>query len=88
MLGNGDGTFQAPVQYTAGNEPISVAIEDFNGDGKPDLAVANSGANQVLNMLGGVSILGCCGSRPRRCVSARWRLSFCRGMRLHRVVVI
>jgi hypothetical protein len=43
LLGNGDGTFQAPVNYAAGRSPVSVAVGDFNGDGKPDLAVANTG---------------------------------------------
>ena len=41
LLGKGDGTFQAPVKYTVGNTPRSVAVGDFNGDGKADLAVAN-----------------------------------------------
>jgi len=49
LLGNGDGTFQAPVNYAAGSGPYSVAVGDFDGDGKPDLAVADAG--------GGVSVL-------------------------------
>jgi len=36
LLGNGDGTFQAAVNYGAGSDPVSVAVGDFNGDGKPD----------------------------------------------------
>src|SRR5207244_13319244 len=32
--------------------PASVAIEDFNLDGKPDLAVANSNSNDVKILLG------------------------------------
>src|SRR5512140_1121598 len=35
------GTFVAAVPYGAGTNPIAVAIGDFNGDGKADLAVAN-----------------------------------------------
>ena len=46
LLGNGDGTFQAPVNYTAGSRSASVAVADFNGDGKPDLVVANYGRQQ------------------------------------------
>jgi hypothetical protein len=30
-----------------GSFPYSVAVGDFNGDGKPDLAVANSDSNNV-----------------------------------------
>ena len=39
LLGNGDGTFQLPVRYPVGLNPISVAVSDVNGDGKPDLLV-------------------------------------------------
>ena len=37
--------FQAQLNYAAGTNPISVAIADINGDGKPDLAVANYGGD-------------------------------------------
>src|SRR6267143_1490081 len=45
LLGNGDGSFQDPVTYVVGSGlsfPISVIAGDFNGDGFPDLAVANA----------------------------------------------
>jgi hypothetical protein len=37
LLGNGDGTLQAPVSST-NTLAIAVAVGDFNADGKPDLA--------------------------------------------------
>jgi hypothetical protein len=42
MLGNGNGTFQAPVNYSAGNYPNRVAIGDVNADGRYDLVIPNS----------------------------------------------
>src|SRR2546428_725842 len=45
LLGNGDGTFQTAVSYGAGSDPGSVTVADFNGDGKPDGAVANQGSD-------------------------------------------
>jgi hypothetical protein len=54
LLGNGDGTFQHAVTYPAGTFfPECVAVGDFNGDGVPDLAVANAGTQYA----GTVSIL-------------------------------
>ena len=50
LLGNGDGTFQAAVDFGAAGGPLlfSVAVGDFNGDGMPDLAVASGGGVSVL----------------------------------------
>ncbi|MBL8636849.1 MAG: VCBS repeat-containing protein, partial [Myxococcales bacterium] len=47
LLGNGMGGFGAATNFSAGMGPRSVAVGDFNGDNKPDLAVANSGSNNV-----------------------------------------
>jgi hypothetical protein len=44
LLGNGNGTFQAQQNFAAGYSPHSVAVADVNGDGKPDLIVANTGS--------------------------------------------
>jgi hypothetical protein len=42
LLGNGDGTFQTAVAYgSGGDQAVSVVVADVNGDGKPDLVVAN-----------------------------------------------
>jgi len=55
FLGNGDGTLQAPQFYHVGNgfgEAYDVKVGDFNGDGKPDLVVANNGTSNVSVFLG------------------------------------
>jgi len=52
LLGNGDGTFQTGVDYTALPGTDSIAVGDFNGDGRLDLAVANVGSNGVSVLLG------------------------------------
>jgi hypothetical protein len=54
LLGNGDGTFQAAVNYGSGLDTESVAVADVNGDGKPDLLVANecSSANCTNGSVG------------------------------------
>jgi hypothetical protein len=41
LLGIGDGTFTTNNGYGAGTNPFAVAIGDFNGDTRPDVAVAN-----------------------------------------------
>ncbi len=47
LLGNGNGTFQPPVIYGSGGfDAYSIAVGDVNGDGKPDLLVANEASNE------------------------------------------
>ena len=42
LLGDGDGTFQAALNYDTGAlQSEAVAVADVNGDGEPDLIVAN-----------------------------------------------
>jgi hypothetical protein len=48
LLGNGDGTLQAPVNYTVGIMPVEVLAEDLNGDGILDLVVASSSDASLL----------------------------------------
>jgi len=52
LLGNGNGTFQTQQIFDTGNRPASVAVADANGDGKPDLIVANYSSNSVSVLLG------------------------------------
>lgn len=52
FLGNGDGTFQAPVNTAVGTLPSSVAVGDFHVDGKLDLAVANTGDGTISVLFG------------------------------------
>jgi hypothetical protein len=47
LKGKGDGTFQAAIECPVGSDPESVCSADFDGDGKPDLAVANYYSNNV-----------------------------------------
>ena len=55
LLGNGDGTFQPPVDYAVGSitsgedGPVAIAVADFNNDGRLDLAVVNEEASTLLN---------------------------------------
>ena len=38
--------------FPVGTTPVSVAVGDFNGDGKLDFAVANESSNNVTVLLG------------------------------------
>lgn len=51
LLGNGDGTFQDAVTYSAGDKATGIAAGDVDGDGLPDLVVANSTAGDVSVLL-------------------------------------
>src|SRR5215831_1915448 len=64
LLGTGTGTFGVATNFAVGttecqgvncNGPFSVAVGDFNGDGKPDLAVANDDSNDVWVLLNSTS---------------------------------
>jgi len=51
LLGNGDGTFQRPANYSAPGPATAVVVGEFNGDGKTDVAVA---AASLSILLGGL----------------------------------
>ena len=44
--------FLPAANYSVGGKPLSVVAGDFNGDGKLDLAIANSADNTVVVLLG------------------------------------
>ena len=54
MLGNNGGVYtNAPNSpLPVGQNPISIVTADFNGDGIPDLAVANNSNSNVTVLLG------------------------------------
>ena len=54
LLGNGMGDFTQPASSPVGvgGSPSSVAVGDFNLDGKPDLATANNDSSNVTILLG------------------------------------
>lgn len=51
LLGRGDGTFSPAVNYYFGQTPGPIAVADFNGDGYPDLAVADLGSSVFYVLL-------------------------------------
>ncbi len=52
LLGNGDGTFQAHVDYAVDAVPMGLTTGDFNSDGILDLAVTNKTSNEISILLG------------------------------------
>ena len=52
LIGNGDGTFQAPVTYATGSAPTATFAGDFNGDGFQDIFLSNANDGTISVLLG------------------------------------
>jgi hypothetical protein len=52
FLNNGNGTFQAPVSFAPTGIGDPLVLADFNGDGRPDVVVANRSTNHFSLFLG------------------------------------
>jgi len=52
LLGNGDGTFQSPQRYSGMEEPLAIAIGDFNRDKQLDLAITDYEFNTIVILQG------------------------------------
>ncbi len=64
LLNNGSGGFNEPAgsPVAVGTRPQSVAVADFNLDGKPDFATANLNSNNVTIQLNTCAALPCSGT--------------------------
>lgn len=52
------GQFSSPTSVPVGDNPVAITVADVNGDGVPDLLVANHGSNDVSVLIGTVSNTG------------------------------
>jgi hypothetical protein len=51
LLGKGDGTFASELDWYADAYPLSLAVSDLNGDGMPDIVVANAYSDDITVLL-------------------------------------
>src|SRR5206468_5970556 len=52
LLGNGDGTFQAPVRYSTGNNVFNLIVRDVNHDGILDIVTTDNLSGSINVLLG------------------------------------
>ena len=52
LLGNGVGGFERERRFAVGTAPSWVTVADANGDGAPDLVIANNGSDDVTILVG------------------------------------
>ena len=52
LLGLGNGFFQPPLASSVETNPTFVVVGDFNLDGKPDLAAANTASGTISVLMG------------------------------------
>src|SRR5262249_32136542 len=67
LLGNGDGTFRAPITFPA-VFPFSLVVADFNGDVAPDLVFAYGSTDVIAAFLntGGAKVTTTSSVNPSR----------------------
>jgi len=58
FIGNGDGSFHSPVNYSVGVNPQMLTVADVNGDGASDLIVANECAQPACTTSSVMVLLG------------------------------
>ncbi|HZE69176.1 MAG TPA: FG-GAP-like repeat-containing protein, partial [Pyrinomonadaceae bacterium] len=54
LLGDGNGNFSSANNYVVDVNPLAMTLNDFNGDGIPDVVTANSNINVTISVLLGV----------------------------------
>jgi hypothetical protein len=64
LLGNGDGTLQAPLNTTGPSQQTAIAAGDFNGDGRDDVVVTDLSAAASVFLSNADGTLSAAGSDP------------------------
>jgi hypothetical protein len=50
----GNPTIAPPTAYAVGTDPVAVTIQDINGDGIPDMLIANKNSNDISILFGSI----------------------------------